>query len=312
MLDRLTDPFNEPEFATGLGLGVWALIVCVILGSAWRWRTHAPAPVAGLAVAGAGLVAVDRYGPVSDRVVLAVVLLAVIGTLIDIVRLPALFTAAVAAPAGTWLAFDADLAHERWIGWLLAATIGIGGPLLADLDRRHRDAGLGPTLVAITAGGLYSTLPDTEQALPLLAVALVVALVGWPIRLVSLGSGGALSVVATVATVSSLGGVGRDRSVVAGVFCLGAMLAEPVATRLAGRPRPNAAAWSGRWVVVLGLAHLVCVLVVARVAGLRATPGEVGQMSGAAIVGTVVVLAVVRRLAVSPLATRDPPAVDAR
>lgn len=302
MLDALLEPFDEPEFADGVQAGLLAVLACLAIGALWRWRTGRPAPVGGVFLAGAGLFAVDQHGEFSARTIAAVVVLAVSGTLVDAVRWPPLVSVVVAVPCGYWLGEDPALAHEPWIGWLLAAAVALGGPLLADLDRRHRDRGLGPTLILATAGGMYSTLPDTEQALAFLGAALVVAAAGWPLRLVSLGTGGSLAVVATVPIVSALGGVGRHRAIVAGVCCLGLMVVEPLAVRLGRRGGTGTAVSTSFWTPVLLGLHVALVLFAARAAGFLERPMQVGAVfavgaaaSAAALVGVGSVLAGPRR-----------------
>jgi hypothetical protein len=150
---------------------------------------------------------------------------------------------------------------------------------LAGFERRHPDLGLAPGLFAISALGVYSTVPDTEEALVLAAVAAcggLLANLGLPLRFGAAGSG-ALAVVYwwTVAA----GGVGRDGSVVGAAACLGVLAAEPVAWWLAGRRTRPEGSWRPSrllWFAVQALAAVLC----GRVAGLRPGAFEAAAIAG--------------------------------
>jgi hypothetical protein len=143
---------------------------------------------------------------------------------------------------------------------LVFVTIVAGGALVADVDRRTARRGLGPLLFAVSVGGVYATVPDTEQALVLLGVAAPVALLGWPLRRAGLGAAGSPAAVAVLAWSAAVGGVGRPSSIVGAVGCLGLFVVGPVSRR--------AVRTSASTVVA---AHALLVLVSARVAGLRPT-----------------------------------------
>ena len=134
------------------------------------------------------------------------------------------------------------------------------GRLVADVDRRTARLGLGPLLFAVSVGGVYATVPDTEQALVLLGVAAPVALLGWPLRRAVLGPAGSPTAVAVLAWSAAVGGVGRPSSIVGAVGCLGLFVVGPLSRRSVRTSAP-----------VVVAAHALLVLVSVLFAGLRPT-----------------------------------------
>jgi hypothetical protein len=152
----------------------------------------------------------------------------------------------------------------------------VAGALLADFDRRWRAHGLAPPLLAVTAAGIYATVPDVEAALVVLGATLPVALLGWPGRWrrgtaaaasppPSLGVVGALAVAGLLAWTVAAGGAGRPGSVVGGSLCLGVLAVEPLARLV--EPRRRSALLRGPVGLTALGAHLVLVAVAARVVG---------------------------------------------
>jgi hypothetical protein len=197
---------------------------------------------------------------------------------------------ALAAIAGALLLGGATSSFAP--SWLVAtACLGalVTMHLLAGFEGRHAVRGLVPGLFAISALGVYSTVPDTEEALVLAAVAAsggLLANLGLPLRFGAAGSG-ALAVVYwwTVAA----GGVGRDGSVVGAAACLGVFLAEPVACWLAGRlTRPDGAWRPSRllWFAVQALGAVLC----GRVAGLEPELLRAAQVALPAVGGLAALL----------------------
>jgi hypothetical protein len=153
----------------------------------------------------------------------------------------------------------------------LAAAVLLGGFLLGDFDARWRRRGLGPVLLVISAGGIFLTVPDTEQALVALGAALPLALLGWPWPLARLGRAGAYAATGVLLWVVAAGSGGRGSAVAGGVACLGLFVVEPLARALDPAHRSVLDRLpANRWgVVAAALPHLALVLVAARAAGVR-------------------------------------------
>jgi hypothetical protein len=231
-----------------------------------------PVAVAGLLYAAAFAVALSRTFGLPGGLALGLVALAAAGA-VSGQRVPGPLAPLLAVP-GAWLVVArSGLALEQWARLLVGASIVLGGWLVADFDARWRRRGLGPVLLAISVAGVYVTVPDTEQALVALGVALPVALLGWPWPLASLGRAGAYAATGALLWVVAAGSGGRGSAVVGGVACLGLLAVEPLA-RLLDPRRESVLEWlpPGRGgVVAAALPHLGLVYLAARVAGLRPT-----------------------------------------
>jgi hypothetical protein len=271
-LSDLLHVTHEAEFDAGIRQGVRALALAAAVGAAWRvvsWRVGSrsrPAPVAGLALAGAGALAMHDSIGLPDRVGLALVLLGAGGTVVDLLRVPTLVMPAVAAPSAWLLATHGDLVQVPWIRVLVGTTVVVGAWSAADFDRRWRDPAYGSALVVASLVGVYGAVPDTEHATALLGAGLLLALLAWPVPLASLGAGGAAASVGLMAWTVGADGFGRTPSIVGGVACLGLLVVEPVA-RLVSGGSPLALAARPRWAIVPVGAHLLLVLVASRLAG---------------------------------------------
>ncbi len=126
-------------------------------------------------------------------------------------------------------------------------------------------------LYALTAIGVYATVPDTERALVLLGVSVPLLLLGWPVALMSLGSAGSYAAVGTLVWVAATDGRGRQTAVIGAIACLGLLVIEPAARLLRGRRATVLAVLPKSIWTVLPVAgtHLAIVYVASRVAGLR-------------------------------------------
>jgi hypothetical protein len=130
-----------------------------------------------------------------------------------------------AFPKGT----DADAITEAVpFRVLVLASAVVGATLLSDFDSRWCRRGLGPVLLAVSMLGIYATVPDTEQALVLLGLALPLALTFWPWPVASLGVAGSLATTGLVVWTISAGGAGRTSSIIGGLACLGVLVLEPI------------------------------------------------------------------------------------
>jgi hypothetical protein len=200
---------------------------------------------------------------------------------------------AVAVVAGLAVTAAPGPAPDRW-GWVLVVSLLVpAGWLLADLDARWRGRGLGPVLLAGSVAGVYATVPDTEQALAAVGVAVPLALLAWPWPLTSLGRVGAYLAAGVLLWVVAAGGATRGSAIVGGVACLGLLVVEPLARLLdpARRSVLERLPDGGVGVVLTGLLHLALVTVAARVAGLQPTVARAAAIALAEF-GTAVLLAV--------------------
>jgi hypothetical protein len=271
VIPGVTVPLDRTELLTGLVAGgvAVALRLLVSVGSRARARAGWEWGGAGLLFAGATLVGLHVTHEVPGGLVggaaLAAVGAAIAGGAVKGGAVKGDAAARLAQPAavvpGAWVvAAHGAIPGEPWVRVLVFATIVAGSALVADLDRRTARLGVGPVLLAVSVGGVYATVPDTEQALVLLGVAGPVALLGWPLRRAGLGRAGSAAAVSVLAWTAAVGGVGRPSSIVGAVACLGLFVVGPLIRRPDRFRAPTMVA-----------AHAVLVLISARVAGLRPT-----------------------------------------
>lgn len=268
---RLTD-----GFATGL---VTVALVAVPVVVARRWRATA-VPVAGLALAAAALVALERAGPATltdDRLRLGIVLLALGPTLVALLAdrrgTGTAITAALAAAAsvpGALVIADAaaGVAPHPWIRPLVVTTVVVGGAAVLATDRFTTASGLTTVCLVGSLVACFTTVPDTEQAAVLAGVAIPFVLLGVPVALADVGPG-AFAVVGLLAWTAAVGGSGRPGSALGAVAGLGVLLTLPVARSVRGdRLRPPTRPFDARWAALVAL-QAGTVLGTARIAGLR-------------------------------------------
>jgi hypothetical protein len=304
--------------AVGLVLGLVAAGVCLACW-AWRRRPGVPTPLVGLALAAASAAGIALTATVRPPATLIPGLAALAGAGAALERARAAGAAAPGVAARVlWLAgavlLAAGAALVTWRlaldqGAALGLVVAVGtcavAAALADFDRRWQRSGLVPVLLAVTAAGVYATVPDVEGAVVVLGVALPLCLLGWPGPLAwsrarpppSLGTVGALPAAGLLVWTVAAGGSARPGSVVGGLACLGVLAVEPVARRLdprrrgpAGVPgRPGRAAW---WVLA---AQVLLAGAASRVVGRQAT---------VALALALAALELVLALAAAMLATR--------
>ena len=219
---------HKPEFGDGVAWAFGLSVVGVLVGLLWRRVWRRPAPIAGLIVAAAFGLAFHFAVGIPTNVERGLWLLAAAGVVAGFLAAlwhPLIIVGiGLALPGATLLTRDTGLlVHPHWVKTLVVATVVVGGTLVADFDRRYRDRGWAPAMFAISAVGLYFTVPDTERAMLLLGAALPVVLLGWPFPLASLGVVGAYPCVGALAWVAAFDGRGRLSAIVAGVACLGAV-----------------------------------------------------------------------------------------
>ncbi len=291
---------RDPGFRDGLAFGLLALPVGALAGLAARRPGRVAARIGGLCFVAASGSALARTEGLTDGLVVGLVALVVAGALSAFVPRSSsrVVVGALLAVPGAWIVVHAEGMPEiGWIRGLLGVGIVLGAALASDLDRRWRDIGAGPVLMAISVLGVYATVPDTEQALVLLGASLPLALpglIGSPSSLSSLGPAGAFGAVGLLAWVVGVGGAARTSAIVGGLACLGLFVVEPVAHASTREPaRVLADLHRGRLheLAILSAAQLVLVYVCSRVAGLRETAAGAAWIAGAALVLGVVALA---------------------
>jgi hypothetical protein len=211
---------------------------------------------------------------------------------------------AAAGGAGIVAATDPPATLALPLPWI-AVVAGVAGALLAGFDRRWRGHGLAPLLLAVSAVGVYATVPDVEWALVVVGAALPLTLLGWPGPLApgglrgprrrdgpaqpppSLGVAGSLAAAALLAWTVTAGGAGRPGSVVGGLACLGVLAVEPLARLLDPRHRSALARPRVAWTALA--AHLVLVAVAARVVGRTETVAAALPLAGLALAAALAV-----------------------
>ena len=264
MLEPWLAPLGTPEMSAGGLAGVVALGAVLGLSLTLGRRAR----FVGVALVLAVAVAAGTVGAVPDRSVW-------IGML-------GLGVAAVVRRRG----------GPPWLWWLLAAaglllvTARLGGMTdgwrltvtalgllvvgaIVRFEEASPHAGRAPALLFAAAGGIYATVPDTEQALVLLGAALPLAVLGWPMRWGRLGALGAPLVGGLLVWVVATGGVGRAGSVVGGLACAGLLLCDPLARAVAGGSALDRLARNWRGGLLLVVAQAGVALIASRVAGLQ-------------------------------------------
>jgi hypothetical protein len=290
VIRSVLEAFRQPEFVAGLRPGLVALAIGALVGGLGRLGEHSrPVPVAGLLLAGAVVVGLERAGLLPAQLVVGLAVLAGGGLVVELVRLPPVAMAVLTLPGAWMVATRAGLVPVTWIRLLVGATIVVGALLVDDFDARWQQLGAGPVLVALTAGGVYATVPDTEAALVLLGVALPLALLGVPWPLAALGRAGSCVMLGVVVWTAAAGGFGRRSSIVGAVASLGLLVVEPAGRWLAGARNGPFVRFARRWsaVAVLVAVHLVLVLFASRVAGLRRTAEEAAVLAAGALAAAV-------------------------
>ena len=300
MFPATLEALTGVEITAGLRWGAAGAVTALIAGLMWRRRRGLPAPVQGLVVVAATLLAMSAVRDVPRGIWEATGLLMIVGLFHPLARRVPLLPALLALPGAWWLAIRSELPGEAWVGWFGAAVVVAGAPLIASFDDNDTERSWGPGLWLVTAAGVLAAVPDTEEALVLLGVSIPVALLGWPLRLVRIGPG-AYPLVAVFVWVAAWGGRGQPASIVAVTACLGILLIEPII----GRTK-----WARRRRLPLGAAgalsvsatHVAVVLIASRWAA-RQTSVPMAALVGALalLVGAAVLLLLLRQPGEDPL-----------
>jgi hypothetical protein len=294
---------DHPEFRTGVAAGAGLAALGLALGLVAIELRRAPAPVGGVLVAIAFVLGVRQPPHLPVAIPIALALLAAAGLVAGLLarRRPplAMCGVALAVPGAVVLALHLRVASAHvhapaaWVAPLVAVSIVVAGPLVADFDRRFGARGWPLVLYAISAVGVFSTVPDTERALVLLGLSLPMVFAGWPFALASLGPAGSYAAVGVLVWVSATDGRGRQAAIIGAIACLGLLVIEPIARLLRGGRATAIEALSLSIWAVLAVAgvQLALVFVAGRIAGLQHATGTAALIVALEIVVSVSVLA---------------------
>ncbi len=256
-LETLVDLLTRPEFLVGFVAG------CIALGIVFVATTQDPEPAWwGICLATTAAVIIELLGDRRLGLVVGWALLAVGGWLLgreDNHELVGWTTVAVGAIAIAWRGG----LHSNWVILVTPiAVVGIGHALSRWWGRLPHTL-IGP-MFAITAFGIWVTVPETEMARILLGVSIPLALPTLKPLGARLSSAGAFALAGVVVWVVAIGGEQRGASIIGGWASIGALALLPFtqgANRFLERQR---------W-LALGL-HAVLVFLTARVIGLWTAP----------------------------------------
>jgi len=293
-VSTLTDLLTRAEFLTGVAAGIVGLVILYAVGPGrngrasglWAWL-----------LAGAGVVWIHFQVGRRLSLVLALAVLGVGGWLLDRTR-DRTDHAAWKVVAWASILLGAYLFSARSglpaIGWLRVAapTVAVVSAIaIRRWDETDRIQYLG-LLFAISAFGIWTTVPDTEGARMLLGAALPMALgtissIGGSAR-----GGGAFALTGLATWIVALGGETRPASIVGGWACLGLIVAIPLL--LPNRSMAHFKPW-----VVIAI-HTGVVVVAARVIGLQESLAVALAGVSILILAIVIAVAVLGRQAHEP------------
>lgn len=264
---RSLDPV-APEFVIGLRSGVVVVAFALPIALAWRRVRQTPFPAAGLVLTVGVVMGIRVVDTVPSRLAFGLAGLAVGGLAAGVFRASPILGIALAAPGSWVVASDGDLTDVGLIRVLVWAVAAVGAALAADLDGRWRATGAPPILLAVSAAGVYFTVPETDEAAILLGGAAAVALLGLG-AVANLGSAGAFAAVGLLVWTVATGGAARPSSIVGGLGCLGLFLVEPLA-RLFAHGRSGFEVGPRSWRVISAVgAQVLLVAIASRWAGLQ-------------------------------------------
>jgi hypothetical protein len=284
------DLWNMQEFRAGLGFGVSAALALVLL-----WLTisalgrRRPVAVGGAVIAVGGLWTIADNLHLPFAVLLSVIGIGAVGGFTHAHRLPRRYCVALAIPFAWAIGFRSELTSVLWARVFVTVAVCAGAILVAEFDDAWRRDAPGLTLFAVSALGVYATVPDTELVAAMLGVSLPLALLGWPLRLAALGRAGAAAAVALLVWVAAAGGGGRPASIMPAAACLGLLVGTPLGQLLFPRAGDRLRLARGPLLLLLVVSHVVIVLVASRVGGRLSGPVAAATFSALTCMAAVVV-----------------------
>jgi hypothetical protein len=280
-LHGISTLFSSRAFALGLAYGGVGLMISIIVGMLGRRAMD----LAGIAIVAAAWLGVRAaWGPelANLRVAFALALLVVCGGLGFVARdirkasdHPLLVSAVAMAPGAVVLAVSTPLAGTTLSRGILALAVIAVGVGMRDFDSHHGPRGGAWLLFAITAAGVYLSVPDTELARVFIGVAIPFALLSVPSPVARLGPAGAAGMAGVFSWVVFVGGRGRPGSVVAGLATIGILCAEPIGRRAIGSIVQRRRRTSAQpWLIMIGVVAIsqgVIALYASRIVGRQDT-----------------------------------------
>jgi hypothetical protein len=266
-VSTLIDLLTRPEFVWGVGLGSVLLVALGLLRphTGWAVSTAIATTIGVQAVAGGEL-----------NLIAGLVLLSLGGFLIEKAAKQGrhrpelgIWGWVAIGVGGVVVAFRTGLPEGTWLRWLVPIVIAGSGHLLArwkDLPNRTL---VGP-LFALSAFGIWATVPETETARVLVGASLALSLATIRPLALSLSAAGSFPLVGLTTWIAATSGVTRPASIVGAWACLGVLAIMPLLKPL------NRSFTRGLIVVV----HLVLVYLTSRVFGLwvDAAPAAWGSL----------------------------------
>lgn len=294
-MDALEAPLEVARQVGIVGVVAAAALVWLAVRHPVGHSRERPLPAAGAVMAAAALVgigAADEAESVTAGLVVGVAAAAT-GALVWAWRDLDWWARPLLLLPGAALAVDAAQTTVR--ASVVSSTIvaaAVLSVLVGETDRIHARSAAAPPLLAMSMLGVYATIPETREILPVLVVAVPIALVGGPLRLARLGAPGAAATVVLLTAIVVQGGEARPASIVGGLASFGVLALEPVARAVVRSPRAAPDRWRSRRMLALVAVHSVVILVGGRIAGLRqslaAATAIVAVVSGVALVALAV------------------------
>jgi hypothetical protein len=298
------------EFLRGLTAGVAAVGVTLI-GAAVAGRLRLGgylAPIVGLPLAVAALVAIGPSRPPAAGVLIGLIGVTAAATMPWSPvgrRMPVVSSLLLSAPFAWLLAIDASP-----VGWVRAVVIvgaTVGPVAAAHTDVEWGPTGITPALYAVSAAGVFAAVPNTKAAAALLGVSVPAAAAGWPLGRARLGRAGAAGAAALLVWVAAVGSMGREPAILGAVACLGLLVTLPAGRWLAAsctprqrssRLQPNVGALSAL------AAQTAVVAMASRVAGISSELRVAAPAASVAVLAALVVSTMLERGPASAAVTR--------
>lgn len=258
-ISTLRDLLTQPEFLTGLSIGTIGLIVAVAIARS-RW-----AYAWGMVLSAAALIVAFATDQMAEGLAAGLLLLVVGGVLLRHSEQPASPTPIVVVAWGL-IVLGSTLATQAgdtgvWARFALPLLVIFLGRELGRWETLPQ-APLVGVLFAITAFGVWTTVPDTETARGLLGVAIPMSIATHRSVGARLSLAGAFAVVTVIAWVAATGGGARGASIAGAMGCIGFLAIIPALGELGRKV-------SSGWILT---GHALFVLISARVIGLWVRP----------------------------------------